>query len=381
MSTPALFVGLISGTSADAIDAALVAVSDTSIETINTASVAFSPSTKMLLDDALSDPSTLTARQLGVLDSCLGDAFAAAASELLRRANVASNDITAIGSHGQTLFHEPTGKHPFTLQVGDGARIAARTGIDVVNDFRRADVANGGEGAPLAPLLHDRLFRTTTGNRAVLNLGGIANLTLLPVDGPTSGFDTGPANTLMDTWARWCGVGDYDENGALAARGNVDLALLRQLRADAYFDKPAPKSTGREHFNAAWLREHLSAADQQAEALPASRQADVMATLCMLSAATVVDALQREAMHIDDIIVCGGGALNPTLMQMLQTQLSSSTVTSSDDFGIDSEFVEATLFAWLAALHMAGKSVDTRSVTGSNRVAIAGTRHFAPEIA
>lgn len=379
MSAPSLFVGLISGTSADAIDAAVVAVDATKIETQATLNVAFSTATKRLLDNALNDPAALSAQQLGILDSTLGDAFAQATLSLLDSAHIKPCDITAIGSHGQTLFHHPIGEHPFTLQVADGARIAARTGIDVVNDFRRADVANGGEGAPFAPLLHDQLFRSVTDNRAVLNLGGIANLTLLPTTGPTRGFDTGPANTLMDCWARWCGIGDYDENGELAANGNVDAALLAKMNADGYFDKPPPKSTGREHFDAAWLGAQLDVDAHTAAAMPAAHQADIMATLCALTATSVAAALAREADSYSKIIVCGGGARNPTLIQMLAGQLSSSTVTLSDDFGIDSGFVEATLFAWLAARHVAGQPVDTRSITGTKRRAIAGTRHFAPE--
>ena len=248
-----------------------------------------------------------------------------------------------------------------------------------MNDFRRADVANGGQGAPLAPLLHDRLFRDPQQARAVLNLGGIANLTRLSANTPVTGFDTGPANTLMDCWAQWCGVGRYDANGELARRGTPDQALLDALLTDDYFAKPVPKSTGREHFNAAWLANQLGIHATQAPTLSSAEQANIMATLCALTAKTVADAVRAHAPDTGQLIVCGGGAANPVLLGMLGDHLTSIEVTSSNAFGIDSDFIEATLFAWLAAAHIDGVAVATQTITGSRRTAIAGTLHHAPK--
>ncbi|MEL6449114.1 MAG: anhydro-N-acetylmuramic acid kinase [Pseudomonadota bacterium] len=372
-----LYVGLISGTSADAIDAALVEIDGDAIQTVATHSHAFAPELGARLAGALATPATLTAQACGSLDAALGSAFAAAARTVIDKAGVDTDAVRAIGSHGQTLFHAPDGPEAFTLQVGDPARIAMATGITTVADFRRADVAAGGQGAPLAPLLHDALLGGSDVHRAVLNLGGIANLSLLQPGLPVRGFDTGPANTLMDQWAALTGNGSHDASGALAARGTVDAALLDTLGDDPYFSLPAPKSTGREHFDRDWLLSRVGVTAQGASELKTERVADIMATLCALTVTTVTAALHRAAGETVaqgfELIACGGGCHNPELMRRLAQADGVSRLATTADFGIDPDYVEATLFAWLAAQRIAGQPVDTRTITGARHRVMAGS--------
>lgn len=379
MTAPAHFIGLISGTSADAIDAALVAVDGTRIETRATHTHPFSEALHAALARALAVPDALTVPDFGRLDAALGDAFADAALAVTEAAGLAADDVTAIGSHGQTLYHAPGGAHAFTLQAGDAARIAARTRITTVADFRRADVAAGGEGAPLAPLLHAALLASPDVPRAVVNLGGIANVTLLVPGAPVLGFDTGPANTLMDRWAALTGNGAFDAGGRLAAAGNVDETLLAALADDPFFARPAPKSTGREHFDTAWLLGRLGLDAARAARLQTQRVADIMATLCALTARTVAHALRDphgKAPLGLELIACGGGCHNPELMRRL-SEACAADATTTADHGIDPDFVEAILFAWLAAKRLAGEALDTRTITGARHPVMAGSVHEA----
>lgn len=374
MAASRLFIGLISGTSADGIDAALISHGDDGIEPIKALTQDYDSDLKRLIDRALAAPQTITAAQAGALDSAIGDAFAAAAMSLIDATGIAATSVRAIGSHGQTLFHAPDDPHPYTLQVGDAARIAARTGITTVADFRRADLAAGGQGAPLAPLLHERIM---VGNvcRAVLNLGGIANVTLLQPGQATLGFDTGPANTLMDQWCALCGLGDFDDNGRIAAAGSVDEALLAQLLDEAYFRRPAPKSTGRELFNRDWLLRRLAMDTDAPAGLHSQRQADIMATLCELSARTIARAPGLAEARPQELIVCGGGARNAALLARISAHLPDAPLSDTARFGIDPDFVEATLFAWLAAERIDGRTVDTRHITGAATPIVAGCIH------
>lgn len=371
------YIGLISGTSADSIDAALVEIVDDRLMTLATQSQPFDTELGAALSLALATPAALTAEHCGRLDAALGDAFAEAARALLQHAGVPASEIRAIGSHGQTLFHAPGGSRAFTLQVGDPARIAQATGVTTVADFRRADVAAGGQGAPLAPLLHAELLTHAERSRAVLNLGGIANLTLLAPDQPVRGFDTGPANTLMDQWAALTGRGDHDTDGALANRGRVDTGLLARLRDDDYFLRPPPKSTGREHFDQNWLLQRLGLAPAAAAELHSDRVADIMSTLCALTVDTVSEALRAAAGGTAaqglELIACGGGCRNTELMRRLATIDGVERLTTTADHGIDPDFVEATLFAWLAAQRIDGRAVDTRSITGARHRIVAGS--------
>ena len=362
------FLGLISGTSADGIDAAIVRLRDDSLTVEHTLAWAWQDDLGERLAAALAVPATLTLPLLADLDGQLADAFATAANTLLAQARLANTDITAIGCHGQTVWHAPDGTPPITLQIGDGARIAAATGITVVNDFRRADMAAGGEGAPLAPLLHAAVLAHPERCRAVVNLGGIANVTLL-ANGYVQGYDTGPANVLMDSWARHTGSGAFDEDGLIARSGCIDHDLLTLCLEDPYFQRPPPKSTGREYFNFAWLSAHLAAS----ATMPAA--ADIMATLAELTAVTVAEAIERVLPDVEDVILCGGGARNPYLSERLAARLPMATVWPSDRLGLDADFVEASLFAWLAARRIDGRSIDTRSVTGARTRVLAGVVH------
>lgn len=349
-----LFLGLISGTSVDGIDAALVR---------------FSPAPQVLfgrtypLPAALADEvlrlsqaeARITLDEAGRLDTRLGQAFAAAALQALADSGTLARDVTAIGSHGQTLRHDPRGDAPFTLQLGDANVIAERTGITTVADFRRRDVAAGGHGAPLMPAFHAAVLRAEHEDRAVLNLGGIANLTLMPRDGVVRGFDTGPANGLMDAWCLEHRGQPYDHDAAFAREGRVDETLLAALMADPWFALPPPKSTGRDQFQLQWLRARLGG----------QSPADVQATLCELSAATVADALRREQPGCARLLACGGGAHNPLLMQRLAARLPGVAVASTASVGVDPDFVEAAGFAWLARETLAGRPGNLPAVTGA----------------
>lgn len=290
----------------------------------------------------------------GHLDVEIGECFAEAALALLREAGVAPEAVAAIGSHGQTVCHRPGGAHPFTLQIGDPNVIAERTGIATVADFRRADVAAGGQGAPLLPALHAAIFAAASIPRAILNLGGIANATLLVPGSEVIGFDTGPANCLLDAWATRHLDAARDDGGAWAASGRVDDGLLGALLAEPYFTAPPPKSTGREHFNLDWLDARLAAG---------LAPADVQATLLALSARTIADALRASGAR--EVYACGGGVHNAALMAALRRELPEARVDTTATLGLDPDFVEAAGFAWLARARLAGQPGNLPSVTGA----------------
>ncbi|MEX0900638.1 MAG: anhydro-N-acetylmuramic acid kinase [Gammaproteobacteria bacterium] len=362
----ALFIGLISGTSADGIDTALVEFSDEGPEAtlVHARSYPYANELRAEIEAAVQAQQCPLAA-LARLDARIGDAFADAAAALLNSAGVEAAAVSAIGSHGQTLGHFPDESTPSTLQVGDPNRIAARTGIPVVADFRRADVASDGQGAPLAPLFHAALFSHPSETRAVLNLGGIANLTVLRGDGSVTGFDVGPANTLLDVWASRNGCGPYDAQGAYAASGRPITALLSRLRSDPYFTRLPPKSTGREYFSAAWLDGLLG--DEGAD------PADVQATLADLTATLVADAVGREARDAACLLVCGGGAFNEHLMGRIASFTAPLPVESTAAHGVAPDFVEAMLFAWLARERIHARSPQgLTGVTGATHSAVLG---------
>jgi len=388
-----LFVGTLSGTSVDGIDAALARFG-TRPELVASHSLAFPAGLKAELL-ALGRPGENEIDRLGRADVALGRLFARAVNELLAKAGVAPGAVRAIGSHGQTIRHRPGLDPAFTLQIGDPNVIAAETGIPVVADFRRKDMALGGQGAPLVPAFHEAIFRAKDKDRVVVNIGGIANLTALPADAaaPVLGFDTGPGNTLLDAWSRRVLNAPMDRDGALAARGQVVPELLRALLAEPYFEKTAPKSTGPEQFSMAWLQPQL-------DRLPAIDDADVQATLIALTARSIAEAIRsgtgvspvgseygrdaHAASESDmggtpmslgtqpDVFVCGGGARNPVLMQALTTQLPGCRVEATDALGVSASWVEALAFAWLARQHVLGLPGNCPQVTGASRAAVLG---------
>ena len=359
---PDLFLGLISGTSADGIDAALVRFDgDGRARPAFGRSYAWDPALRARLVDLGQQAATVTLDEVAELDVRIARAFADAALQALADSGIDAREVAAIGSHGQTLRHRPHGPHPFTLQLGDPNTIAEHTGITVVADFRRRDVAAGGQGAPLLPALHAALLCSGTEDRAVLNLGGIANLTLLPRGAHADaalvrGFDTGPANALMDAWCRRHTGEGFDRGGAFAASGRIDEALLARLLDEPYFAGTPPKSTGREYFHLDWLQARLAGIESPA---------DVQATLLALTARTVADALRATQPDTTRVIACGGGVHNPALMAALAAALPRCAVESSAAHGLDPDFVEAMGFAWLARQTAQGLAGNLPSVTGA----------------
>ena len=364
-------LGLISGTSADAIDVAL-ACFDPAPRLLAAHAYPYDPALRERVLALSQAPAAARATldEVAALDVAIGQAFAAAALALLERAGVAPAAVAAIGSHGQTLRHRPSGPQPFTWQLGDPHVIAERCGITTVADFRRRDVAAGGQGAPLMPAFHVAALGAATEARAVLNLGGIANLTLMPRGAPVVGFDTGPANALLDAWSlRERGVA-RDDGGAWAASGRVREELLARLQSDPYFRLPPPKSTGRDAFHLQWLEAALAACAP----LPA---ADVQATLAELSAASVADALRAAMPDAARVIACGGGVHNADLMRRLAARLAPVRLESSAAHGVDPDYVEAMGFAWLARETLAGRPGNLPSVTGAAGPRVLGAIHPA----
>ena len=353
-----LYLGLISGTSADGIDAALASFDGGRARLHFGRTYPWDPALRAQLVALGQQGAALSLDAIAELDVRVARAFAEAANLALADSGIAAADVHAIGSHGQTLRHRPWGPYPYTLQLGDPSTIAERTGIAVVADLRRRDIAAGGHGAPLLPGLHAELLRDDGEDRAVLNLGGIANLTLLPADpaAPVRGFDTGPANALMDAWCLHHHGADYDRDGAFARSGTVDAALLSRLLDEAWFTQAPPKSTGRDQFHLGWVEARLQGGESPA---------DVQATLVALTARTVADALLAAQPRTQRVIACGGGVHNPALMQALRDVLPGIDVQSTAAHGIDPDHVEAIGFAWLARQTMLGLHGNLPSVTGA----------------
>lgn len=360
------FIGLISGTSVDGIDAALVQFDASSLQLVRTRQHAYRDELREWLMRAIQTPQQCMIDDLGQLDRRVGECFRDAAIALLGDAGVDASAVTAIGSHGQTLRHRPDAPMPFTLQIGDPSVIAKGTGITTVADFRRADLALGGQGAPLVPLFHEWLFAEAGSQRAVVNIGGIANLTVLDGSTRTVGFDTGPGNTLLDAWCRRHRGKPYDSNGDWATAGNVIDDLLSRLLADPYFSAPPPKSTGLEHFNLGWL-EAAGVEGLQAE--------DVQATLSALTADSIVAAIQQHARGASHVFVCGGGVHNAGLMHRLAASLPYAQVSSTAAAGLDPDWVEAAAFAFLASRTLQNLPGNVPAVTGASRAAVLGAIH------
>ncbi|MCC4587602.1 anhydro-N-acetylmuramic acid kinase [Xanthomonas sp. NCPPB 1067] len=367
-----LYLGLMSGTSADGIDAALVRFADANhrrCELVAGTTVPWAPALRDRLVALGQGAETVCIDALGRLDAEVGLAFAAAANQLIAETGVPRERIRAIGSHGQTIRHRPNGNPAFTWQIGDASRIAEHTGITTAADFRRRDVAAGGQGAPLMPAFHLAMLGTANEDRAVLNLGGIGNLTLIPRDGTVLGFDTGPANALLDSWCQQQHGTAFDAEGAFAASGRVDAALLQALLADPWFALAPPKSTGREQFHLAWVMQAMGEARL--------RPADVQATLLELTVVTVADALLRLQPQTRRVLVCGGGVRNPVLMARLAARLPDVVVESSARHGLDPDYLEAMGFAWLAAELLAARPANLPAVTGAAGPRLLGAIHPA----
>jgi anhydro-N-acetylmuramic acid kinase len=313
------------------------------------------------------DPVSFPAGRLARLDALMGDALAHAALAVIDQAGLEADDIRAIGSHGQTVLHDPDHVPPTSLQIGDPHRIVALTGIVTVADFRRTDLAANGQGAPLAPLLHKGLLAHPGQNRVVVNLGGIANLTILPTTGEVSGFDTGPANCLLDHWYRSHHADPFDERGRWAASGRVDEEWLEILLRDEYFRRRPPKSTGIEYFSPQWLQERLPV-------WASARPNDVQATLRALTVESIARTLEDlpAEQRPERLIVCGGGVHNRALMDHLSSRMAPARTLSSADYQLDPDHIEGLLFAWLARERLANRPVQTSAITGAAHDVLAG---------
>lgn len=375
------WLGLISGTSVDTIDAAIVRFDPEGDDGTTPHLVAahahpIAPDLRRKLLETATSPET-PLRRVARLDAEVGHLFAEAALKALAASGLKARDITAIGSHGQTVRHEPRERPPFTVQIGDPNIIAERTGITTVADFRRRDLAAGGEGAPLAPAFHDAVLAHPSRHRVIVNLGGIANLSLLPprnerhgsAQSATRGFDSGPANGLMDAWTRRH-LGDlFDRDGDWARSGKIHGLLLARMRSDSYFEEPPPKSTGLEHFDEYWIDQHLDALGADAaEPDPA----DVQRTLCELSAITVAEAVLVHAPAQAEVYVCGGGVHNRLLMERLGEHLAPRAPVSTEALGVSPDYMEAMTFAWLAMRTLDALPGNLPSVTGAAREVVLG---------
>ena len=360
-----------SGTSVDGIDAALVDFSKRTPKIIATHYVAYTPTLREKIL-ALSHAGENEIERLGELDVLLGKEFAAAINALLAKKSLSTADIKAIGSHGQTIRHAPKPPHAFSLQIGDPNVIAAETGIITVADFRRKDIALGGQGAPLVPGFHQHAFADETVSRAIVNIGGIANVTILPKNhlDEMVGFDCGPGNTLLDAWIYLHLQKHHDEDGAWAATGNIHTVLLNKLLDDTYFKAAPPKSTGREYFNLAWVQQAVAALNEKISPV------DIQTTLTELTALSIITDVRRY-LGSGEILICGGGARNKFLMQRL-TQLAQPAfiVDTTKKYGVDPDWVEAVAFAWLARQTMNHVAGNVPRVTGAKRAAILGGVYY-----
>ncbi|KAF3979936.1 MAG: anhydro-N-acetylmuramic acid kinase [Methylococcales symbiont of Iophon sp. n. MRB-2018] len=362
-----LYIGLMSGTSIDGIDAALVKFDNNTLELLGFEYSPYSSALKKTIQTISQANTPILLREYGTIDAQLGQLFANTVEKLLKKTKTLSSSITAIGSHGQTVYHAADSIPPFSLQIGDPNIIAEQTGITTVADFRRRDIAAKGQGAPLVPAFHQayfcKLFDLSKHALTVVNIGGIANISYLTKN-YTLGFDTGPGNTLMDYWMEKNNNKHYDNAGNWAKSGTVNAELLKHLKDDPYFSQSPPKSTGKEYFSANWLEDKLSA-------FLTCKAEDVQASLCQFSADTVTDAIQQYAPLTGHSLICGGGIHNENLIQLIKNNLNHP-VESTEKFGINPDYVEAVAFAWLAKQSIHNLAGNLPQVTGAKKSVVLG---------
>jgi len=348
----------------DAVDTALVDIDEKKIDLIDFQEYPIPDSIRIPLR-AIDENSPL--KEVAMMDVRVGELFAGSVLHLLNRNKVGKADIAAIGSHGQTIFHNPNSSPPCTVQIGDPNTIAAKTGITTVADFRRMDMANGGQGAPFAPLFHKAFFQTDH-PRIVLNIGGIANITVLTEKSgdPVTGFDTGPGNCLMDDWIYQHQGKAFDENGFWAKTGNCNDELLGVFLDDDYFKRNPPKSTGRDDFNLDWLYQKMKRLKK------VIKQEDIQATLVSLTVQSIKGAIDSTKIEPREILVCGGGAKNHYLMKQLVSVFNPIKVTTTSAMGLDIDAVEACCFAWLASCRVNQRALDLTQLTGSTTPVMPG---------
>ncbi len=358
------FIGLLSGTSVDGIDAAIVDFNQDEIKLMCTHEQKFTAELQKDLQAVIKSQKA-SLDQLSQIDSRIANEFSEAVNNLINQSKIPKKDITAIGFHGQTIFHQPNGEYKNTLQLGSAHQLAAKTGLDVVTNFRSLDMAYGGQGAPLAPVIHQKLFAKKNTNTAVINLGGIANISLIGKDYISPiGYDTGPANCLIDEWVNVNKQQDYDKNGYWAKQGKLNKKLLDMMLDDNYFKKRSPKSTGREYFNKRWYDTFLCQFNGVSVV-------DVQATLTHLTAASIADAIQNEKFQVEEIVVMGGGAKNLFLLDLI-SQYTGVTTVISNKYGYNSDWIEAILFAFLAKTRINHEAIDLSLITGSTEKLFVG---------
>jgi anhydro-N-acetylmuramic acid kinase len=357
-----LFIGLMSGTSMDGIDAALVDVHTNQL--IEGRTYPYSEGARSFLEKIV-ESNTIKAHELAQLNTVIGREFAFAVHHLLADTRYSSDEIIAIGSHGQTIAHDATAAIPYTIQLGCPHTIAELTGIKVIADFRTRDLVIGGQGAPFAPLYHQVLFGKAILPSAVVNVGGISNITYFSP--AIRGYDIGPGNCLMDAWINKHLTMPYDKDGAWAAAGSVIPSLLESLLADPYFKLKAPKSLGKEYFSTDWLAKHLKAHDSAP---------DVQATLLAFTARTIADDIKSNLISTKNttpaIVLCGGGAHNKMLCETLKKELPGLKINTSQALGINPDFIEAMMFAWLAEKALSQTPLDFKAITGAKKAAVYG---------
>lgn len=363
-----LYLGMMSGTSMDGIDLALVDFNQRPVNVIAVDTVPYKPDLNQEIH-ALCQPGADEIVSMGHADRRIAIAFAEAVNLFLQKHDIRCEDVVAIGSHGQTIRHYPDGEYGFTLQIGDPNTLAVNTGIDVIADFRRKDIALGGQGAPLVPAFHKAMFSCPRSDRIILNIGGISNISCLPSDPkvPVSGYDTGPGNALMDAWCKEHTGQAFDRGGAWAASGKPNEALLSQLMSHPYFHQQGPKSTGRELFNLPWLHKQLAQFGK-----PISAES-VQATLAQFTANSIAVHIEQFG-KVSEVYVCGGGVYNDFLMECLEHRLHNHKVDVTDELGIAADYVEAVAFAWLAHAFDHNIPGNIPNVTGASRAAILGAR-------
>jgi anhydro-N-acetylmuramic acid kinase len=358
------FIGIMSGTSLDGVDAALVTHTGDTLQQIDQAFVPYPAAVKQGLLD-LHQAATNELHAAAIMANTLAGLYAEAVQKILQQSSLTAAEITAIGCHGQTIRHCPDlpDGQAYTLQIGNHARLAELTQIAVIGDFRSRDIAAGGQGAPLVPAFHQAVFASASSNRAIINIGGIANVSWLPVSGQVTGFDSGPGNMLLDQWTQQHTGQAYDANGDWSASGQVNEALLQAMLAEPYLALAAPKSTGRDLFNQQWLAQHLQGIVDQPQ--------NIARSLLELTAVSIADAIARFCPNTDEAYVCGGGAHNGLLMSRLSALLGCP-VERTDKLGVDADWVEAVAFAWLAQRCVDGLSGNLPAVTGAHGPRVLG---------
>jgi anhydro-N-acetylmuramic acid kinase len=360
-----LYIGLMSGTSLDGIDAALVDFKDEQAQLVGFEYQPFPADLQSAIQRLSKPDSLISLKEYGAMDAMLGHLFADIVNSLLAKAGIPAASVNAIGSHGLTVYHAPEIKFPFSLQIGDPNVIAELTGITTVADFRRRDIAAKGQGAPLVPAFHQAIFQHPDEHRCIVNIGGIANITVLPKHqlAEVIGFDTGPGNTLMDLWIKLQKNQPYDKNGDWAKTGKVNHDLVALLKQDPYFNAAPPKSTGKEYFSLPWIYQYFDAFSYKPE--------DVQASLCFLTAITICDAIKKHAPATERVLICGGGIHNAYLLELIKQSIEYP-VESTEYYGAHPDHVEAMAFAWLARQTLNNLPGNLKEVTGALSSVILG---------